>query len=516
MMNSRHFTVLEGENGWAGSDQGWDRTAALEAQYQNGRLDWDHCWENPMNLSQNPLNIASADGITDNKSSLFLSGWPTQAALRHHSQLFQAPSFSDNAVYAQPAMRSCGSVVEALQNIMHASPGSGFSGISATGEISSDLRALEQRRRFLGILDLDQRAMAGDYMKGEDLYLQGDAYGRIGLNLGGRTYFSSEDSMRMGKRPHLHAAAMHLPICQAQGCTADLSRAKHYYRRHKVCEMHSKAAHVLANGQTQRFCQQCSRLHLVAEFDDAKRSCRKRLADHNRRRRKPQATAAQTDISKADAACKPEENDQTAGNGTSNISDANPLATHSKETKSSSDLMEELSGSNNGPVGAQSLEYGTSSCGFFRADSSGHTVLQLNQASASPIPDTPPLRSTMNPGSLMLTSNNLHLPTLPSPEIYRPNLLEGVRKPTDSNLSLSPFDSGEGFEGRFQMRLPSSQSLFLETKTAAPWLAAACSKPGGLARSSINFQQLMPVREGHDLHGAGSVHSYGSTQLLPL
>jgi hypothetical protein len=30
------------------------------------------------------------------------------------------------------------------------------------------------------------------------------------------------------------------------------------------------------------------RFHLLAEFDDAKRSCRKRLDGHNRRRRKPQ------------------------------------------------------------------------------------------------------------------------------------------------------------------------------------------------------------------------------------
>ncbi|CAN1248784.1 Squamosa promoter-binding-like protein 8 [Linum perenne] len=49
------------------------------------------------------------------------------------------------------------------------------------------------------------------------------------------------------------------PRCQAEGCTADLSHAKHYHRRHKVCEFHSKASTVLAAGLTQRFCQQCSR-----------------------------------------------------------------------------------------------------------------------------------------------------------------------------------------------------------------------------------------------------------------
>uniref|UniRef100_A0ACD5ZNE0 Uncharacterized protein n=1 Tax=Avena sativa TaxID=4498 RepID=A0ACD5ZNE0_AVESA len=37
-----------------------------------------------------------------------------------------------------------------------------------------------------------------------------------------------------------------------------------------------------------RFCQQCSRFHMLTEFDEVKRSCRKRLDGHNRRRRKPQ------------------------------------------------------------------------------------------------------------------------------------------------------------------------------------------------------------------------------------
>lgn len=49
------------------------------------------------------------------------------------------------------------------------------------------------------------------------------------------------------------------PCCQAQGCNADLSDAKPYYRRHKVCDFHSKAPAVLVGGLQQRFCQQCSR-----------------------------------------------------------------------------------------------------------------------------------------------------------------------------------------------------------------------------------------------------------------
>ncbi|XP_076906491.1 squamosa promoter-binding protein 1-like [Bidens hawaiensis] len=75
-------------------------------------------------------------------------------------------------------------------------------------------------------------------------------------------------------------------FCQVENCTSDMSRAKTYHRRHKVCEFHAKAPIVVMTGRQQRFCQQCSRFHDIAEFDDAKRSCRRRLAGHNERRRK--------------------------------------------------------------------------------------------------------------------------------------------------------------------------------------------------------------------------------------
>ncbi|GAV90142.1 SBP domain-containing protein [Cephalotus follicularis] len=76
--------------------------------------------------------------------------------------------------------------------------------------------------------------------------------------------------------------------CLVDGCIADLSKCRDYHRRHKVCELHSKTSVVTIRGQEQRFCQQCSRFHSLVEFDEGKRSCRKRLDGHNRRRRKPQ------------------------------------------------------------------------------------------------------------------------------------------------------------------------------------------------------------------------------------
>lgn len=81
--------------------------------------------------------------------------------------------------------------------------------------------------------------------------------------------------------------------CQAEKCSADLSDAKAYHRRHKVCEHHAKAQVAVVAGIRQRFCQQCSRFHEVSEFDEAKRSCRRRLAGHNERRRKNPADQAE-------------------------------------------------------------------------------------------------------------------------------------------------------------------------------------------------------------------------------
>lgn len=76
------------------------------------------------------------------------------------------------------------------------------------------------------------------------------------------------------------------PSCRAENCKADLTDSKSYHKRHKVCEYHAKAEVVVVDGLKQRFCQQCSRFHDLSEFDEAKRSCRRRLAGHNERRRK--------------------------------------------------------------------------------------------------------------------------------------------------------------------------------------------------------------------------------------
>nr|AQQ11799.1 squamosa-promoter binding protein-like protein [Phyllostachys edulis] len=125
----------------------------------------------------------------------------------------------------------------------------------------------------------------------------------IGLKLGKRTYFENvcggqnvKSSAPSGvpspstvvKKVKMSQQNTQSSYCQVEGCKVDLSSAKDYHRKHKVCEAHSKAPKVVVAGLERRFCQQCSRFHGLVEFDQKKRSCRRRLSDHNARRRKPQ------------------------------------------------------------------------------------------------------------------------------------------------------------------------------------------------------------------------------------
>ncbi|KAH1147880.1 hypothetical protein GYH30_042833 [Glycine max] len=119
-----------------------------------------------------------------------------------------------------------------------------------------------------------------------------DGAGSLNLNLGGQVYPIMEGEEKSGKKTKLTASTSSRAVCQVEDCRADLSNVKDYHRRHKVCDMHSKATQALVGNVMQRFCQQCSRFHVLQEFDEGKRSCRRRLAGHNKRRRKthPDAT----------------------------------------------------------------------------------------------------------------------------------------------------------------------------------------------------------------------------------
>jgi len=137
-----------------------------------------------------------------------------------------------------------------------------------------------------------------------------DETGNLSLNLGGHGHPITErevgdwDGTNVKKTKFLGTSS-NRAVCQVEDCGADLRNAKDYHRRHKVCEIHSKASKVLVGSVLQRFCQQCSRFHVLEEFDEGKRSCRRRLAGHNKRRRKTQPDAGVNDSSLND--------DQTSG-----------------------------------------------------------------------------------------------------------------------------------------------------------------------------------------------------------
>lgn len=107
-----------------------------------------------------------------------------------------------------------------------------------------------------------------------------------GIVVGGLSPLPPEEEEEEEAAVTLEYAPVAVPRCQVEGCHVALVTAKEYHRRHRVCETHSKAPKATVHGIEQRFCQQCSRFHAVTEFDDSKRSCRRRLAGHNERRRK--------------------------------------------------------------------------------------------------------------------------------------------------------------------------------------------------------------------------------------
>ncbi|KAI4335072.1 hypothetical protein L6164_013753 [Bauhinia variegata] len=133
-----------------------------------------------------------------------------------------------------------------------------------------------------GKRELEKRRRA---VTGEEEELTDEA-GSLNLNLGGQIYPIMEGDVKSGKKTKIVGTTSNRSVCQVEDCRADLSNAKDYHRRHKVCDMHSKATKALVGNVMQRFCQQCSRFHVLQEFDEGKRSCRRRLAGHNRRRRK--------------------------------------------------------------------------------------------------------------------------------------------------------------------------------------------------------------------------------------
>lgn len=143
---------------------------------------------------------------------------------------------------------------------------------------SSSYREIRQSSFTLGGSDLD---FSQDQSYGKDSVCAwpttdisiGSGDSLIGLKLGKRTYFEDvagsntgkasavvpESAYPTGKRSKLSSHSTEILCCQVEGCNLDLSSAKGYHRKHRVCETHAKSPKVVICGVERRFCQQCSR-----------------------------------------------------------------------------------------------------------------------------------------------------------------------------------------------------------------------------------------------------------------
>lgn len=215
-----------------------------------------------------------------NPSSIMLSGEETAQEPDPNRQLFHHYATTTPTTHHQPYNETLLShhnpTVFSHQNLFHnpnqAQPPQHPATLHSLYDPNSYSAASVYSTAHASLLSLDPVSAVGGsgggyflVPKTEEVSRPVDFTARIGLNLGGRTYFSSteDDSVnRLYRRSRPgDPSSTNSPRCQAEGCNADLTHAKHYHRRHKVCEFHSKASTVIAAGLTQRFCQQCSRLN---------------------------------------------------------------------------------------------------------------------------------------------------------------------------------------------------------------------------------------------------------------
>ncbi|XP_017623714.1 squamosa promoter-binding-like protein 16 [Gossypium arboreum] len=209
-----------------------------------------------------------------------------------------------------------------------------------------------------------------------------------------------------------------VPSCLVDGCTADLSKCRDYHRRHKVCEVHSKTPKVSIRGQEQRFCQQCSRFHSLVEFDEGKRSCRKRLDGHNRRRRKPQPNALT--VNSGSLLSNPPGSRYLLFSGPQIFSTTSMTDSSTGAVKVKTDISSALnfSSRNSSFVGASSLNYkGERQFSFLQSANSSHPGVSVCQ---------PLVNANPSPGNGGITQKML---------------LNGLNRTVESNRALSLLSS---------------------------------------------------------------------------
>ncbi|KAK9079871.1 hypothetical protein SSX86_001544 [Deinandra increscens subsp. villosa] len=97
---------------------------------------------------------------------------------------------------------------------------------------------------------------------------------------------AEEEEAAPGKKKKTRTITATGSRCQVPGCETDISELKGYHKRHRVCLRCANASMVVVDGQNKRYCQQCGKFHVLSDFDEGKRSCRRKLERHNSRRRR--------------------------------------------------------------------------------------------------------------------------------------------------------------------------------------------------------------------------------------
>ncbi|XP_024365405.1 uncharacterized protein [Physcomitrium patens] len=522
------------------STENWDNPVAVvtldqvPSQYRSAnRREWE--WD-PMILAQHPGSGGSTDDVDGDRMKNQISAG-TMSSLRasYNFNMLSAglPSnFTQNhmGIYSSAGIRTFGSLdgpaqVPTQPNTQSVHEPSGIPGLAAASGagLENDIRCNDQRRR-----EFFAAGMHNHHVKREK---DNDGHSRIGLNLGVRTYFSTKETVaNLGKRPTAGSPGSQVPMCQAEGCKADLSQAKQYHRRHKVCEHHSKALNVVANGQTQRFCQQCSRFHLLGEFDDGKRSCRKRLADHNRRRRKPQPNASAPGGTTAESPGMKREDNLSGFNRTNDSKTMNmPLKSRSSLSSVSiedSDNQKPGSVGNNPNLRSSGKEYGRGA-GDEKPQSRSGMQMSCQAVSGS---EAQTLFSSMSTVPLMLQSTKKQRTMTEGTSNHGPDhslhqhLQAGNSGQTGPNLSLSFFG---GQMGRIHT-MPNTTYNGMEPRVS--WLRPSNTRSeltqvvGRLG--SLNYQHLMSTDSKSGITSASAnssnsqehdvqVYSPSSQNLIP-
>lgn len=146
------------------------------------------------------------------------------------------------------------------------------SGLNSSPSSSEEAEAEVTRNGLRGDSDKRKRVVVIDDDDDDEREDQGtivNGGGSLSLRIGGSAVTVGtiengdvNEDERNGKKIRVQGGSSNGPACQVEGCGADLTAAKDYHRRHKVCEMHAKASTAVVGNTVQRFCQQCSRLVL--------------------------------------------------------------------------------------------------------------------------------------------------------------------------------------------------------------------------------------------------------------